>query len=358
MSNYIEFKDKIAFHPGYYIEELVEASGLSQKDYAERLNTTPKNLCCLIKGEQSLSGEMAMRLAKMLGTSTLYWLNLQSQYDALCLEFEADKELEREREIFRNIEYKYFVEYFGLENYTRKTDLQIKALREFLQISSLEVLKKSVAASFRSDSTGLTDANIINANAMVQIAVNEAIKTPAPKFDKRKFMSAINYALSLTQEHDSFLPLIRERFNAAGVVLVVLPNLPGSRINGATKRVGENVLLMVNDRRMYSDIFWFSLFHEIGHIVNGDYGISLEDSEDDADEYARNMLIPNEAYKEFILNGNYSISAIKEFSEKINRDPSIVVGRLLNDKLIDYQKDFDLLKHFRKKYKVQMISVV
>ena len=39
MSNYIEYNDKIAFHPGYYIKEIIEESGLSQKDFAKRLDT-------------------------------------------------------------------------------------------------------------------------------------------------------------------------------------------------------------------------------------------------------------------------------------------------------------------------------
>ena len=55
MSNYIEYDDKIAFHPGYYIKEIVEESGLTQEDFAKRLDTTPKNLSLLIRGEQNLS---------------------------------------------------------------------------------------------------------------------------------------------------------------------------------------------------------------------------------------------------------------------------------------------------------------
>ena len=68
MSNYIEYNDKIAFHPGYYIKEIIEESGLSQKDFAKRLDTTPKNLSILVRGEQSLSIDIAMKLSRMLGT--------------------------------------------------------------------------------------------------------------------------------------------------------------------------------------------------------------------------------------------------------------------------------------------------
>ena len=87
MSNYIEHNDRVAFHPGYYIREIIEESGLTQEDFAKRLNTTPKNLSILIRGEQSLSIEVATKLSRMLGTSIAYWLNLQQAYDTLVTEF-------------------------------------------------------------------------------------------------------------------------------------------------------------------------------------------------------------------------------------------------------------------------------
>ncbi len=81
MSNYIEYNETFAFHPGYYIQEIVEESGLTQEDFAKRLDTTPKNLSLLIRGEQSLSNDIAMKLSRMLGASVQYWLNLQSAYN-------------------------------------------------------------------------------------------------------------------------------------------------------------------------------------------------------------------------------------------------------------------------------------
>ena len=89
MSNYIEFDDKIAFHPGYYIKEMVEESDLTQAEFAKRLDITPKDLSLLIRGEQNLSIDIAMKLSRMTGTSVSYWLNLQNGYDALMAEFKA-----------------------------------------------------------------------------------------------------------------------------------------------------------------------------------------------------------------------------------------------------------------------------
>ena len=65
MNNYIEYNDRVAFHPGYYIKEIVEQSGLTQKDFAKRLDTTPKNLSLLIRGEQNLSIDIAMKLSRI-----------------------------------------------------------------------------------------------------------------------------------------------------------------------------------------------------------------------------------------------------------------------------------------------------
>ncbi len=356
MSNYIEYNNKIAFHPGYYIKEIIDDSGLSQKDFAARLDTTAKNLSILVRGEQSLSIDIAMKLARMLGTSIEYWLNLQKSYDALIAEFESEKELEYERRIFAYFDYIYFRENFGLPDLPRKTNEQIKNLREFLNVASLSVFTKpSMAVSFRSVAGNMKEANTTKANAMVQIAINKALEIDAPKYDKKKFEVAVDYALTLTTDHNNFYPLLKEAFIQAGVIFVILPNLPGSKINGATKRVGQNIMLMVNDRRLYSDTFWFTLFHEIGHIINGDYGITFENEhdgqEDEADKYAEDKLIPPDAYKIFLEKEQFSEEAIKKFAHSIQRDPGIVLGRLQNDQKVDFT-DVNLSKALRHKYKV------
>lgn len=87
MSNYIEHNDRIAFHPGYYIKEIVEESGLTQEDFAKRLNIAPKKLNSLIQGEQSLSIDTATKLSRMLGTTVVCWVNLQKTYDTKMAEF-------------------------------------------------------------------------------------------------------------------------------------------------------------------------------------------------------------------------------------------------------------------------------
>ena len=359
MSNFIEYKDTVAFHPGYYIKELVEESGLTQEDFAKRLDTTPKNLSVLISGNQSLSIDIAMKLSRMVGTSVDYWLNLQKNYDSLVAEFKSEEELEREKKVLKMTDYRYFVENFNLPDLPRKTDQQVEQVRAFVGVSTLTVFEEpDLAASFRSHSENLSPSNIVNANIMVQIAINKALKVTGAKYNKHKFQEAVEYVLTLTSNHSDFLPLVKKAFIEAGVILVVLPNLKNSGINGATKKVGDKVMLMVNDRNKYADTFWFSLFHEIGHIVNGDYGISFcdrkGDEEDAADVYAMNKLIPAEAYERFKKQGVISERSIREFADEIGRDPGIVFGRLQHDRIIPYA-DTALSEALRHRYRVKLV---
>lgn len=354
MSNYIEYNDKIAFHPGYYLKELVDESGLTQEDFAKRLGTTPKNLSILIRGEQCLSIDIATKLSRMLGTTIAYWLNLQQAYDEKLAEIQSDEELKREREVFKLIDYRYFRDHFKLPDLPRRVDEQIKCVREFLSVSSLTVLKEeNLAVNFRSCSENLSISNTVNANAMVQIGINQTIKMEIPKYNKKKFEKAVSFALTQTGNHSGFLPVIKEAFGEAGVALIALPNLNNSGINGATKRVDGKIMLMVNDRRHYADTFWFTLFHEIGHILNGDLGVTFHDeAEDEADRYAQMKLIPQERYEEFIHQHEYFDELdICEFARDINRDPGIVLGRLLRDKLVS-ETDMRLKNRLRHSYNV------
>lgn len=87
MSNYIEYNDKIAFHPGYYIKEIIDESGMTQEYFAKCLGATPDDLSKLVSGDHRLSIDMATRLSRMLGTTITYWLGLQQGYDEMLAEF-------------------------------------------------------------------------------------------------------------------------------------------------------------------------------------------------------------------------------------------------------------------------------
>ena len=111
----------------------------------------------------------------------------------------------------------------------------------------------------------------------------------------------------------------------------------------------NKIVMGLTVRGKYADRFWFSLFHEIGHIVLGHIGqrdgTSLKD-EEDANVFARDILIDKSSFDLFAKHRDFTKSAIIDFSESIGIDPGIVVGRLQKEGLIDYSWHKDLMTKY------------
>lgn len=287
MNNYIEYNNKMAFHPGYYIQELVEDSGLTQEDFAKRLDTTPKNLSLLIRGEQNLSIDIAVKLARLFNNSIEFWLNLQATYDAALAEIKSSEELEKERQIFKFINYKYFVKYFDLPQNSKNIDLQIKTLRNFLQLSTLLLLtKKDLISKFRDSTDNLPLNQVIMANAMLQVGINQALQIEAVIFNKTKFKKSINFVdilyadnklnfNLLKKEYADYYDNIDDTLLNSGVILTKIPAMPGTNFRSATKKLGSNIMLLINDTNTKSANTLDTIFAEMTNIATGNYGITL-----------------------------------------------------------------------------------
>lgn len=92
----IEYKDLIAFHPGCYIAEIIEDYNVSQKEFADRMGTTPKTVSKLVNGEINLSEDLAEKLSRMTGISYKLWRGLQVEYEIKKREIEEMQESNRE----------------------------------------------------------------------------------------------------------------------------------------------------------------------------------------------------------------------------------------------------------------------
>ena len=95
--NTLEYKEIAAFHPGYYIADIIDDMGISQDEFAARMGTTGKTLSKLMNGQISLSNELAQKLAAMLGTGIDVWTNLQSEYDQMKVALERQKPLDKQK---------------------------------------------------------------------------------------------------------------------------------------------------------------------------------------------------------------------------------------------------------------------
>ena len=82
----VENINLIAFHPGQYVAELIEDYNMTQNEFAEKLEVSPKTISKLVDGEESISNDLAQKLEKFTNISMKTWLNLQTSYDTKVAE--------------------------------------------------------------------------------------------------------------------------------------------------------------------------------------------------------------------------------------------------------------------------------
>lgn len=79
-------------HPGEIVrEDLIDALGFTVTQAAKRLGVSRTALSRLLNGHAGISPEMALRLAKLFGTSVDMWINIQAHYDIWKINQQYDK---------------------------------------------------------------------------------------------------------------------------------------------------------------------------------------------------------------------------------------------------------------------------
>lgn len=362
MSNYEEYNGIHAFHPGYYISEIAEELGITQTELSLRLGVSAKTISQLVNGKSRITDEIALKLSAMTGTSIVLWTGLQSEYDKKIQEIAQEHSLEDQHETEKGLCYKFFVKVAGLPP-TRNWRERIMNLCSYLHVSNLNILgEQSLVVNFRRGVRKLNFQNIVNAQAWVQIAVNIAREDDVGKVKLDVLEMNLQNIREMTLKSPSeFLPELRKIFKESGISFVLLPYLANSCINGAVKWLDKkHVVIAINDRRCYADTFWFSLFHEIKHILQQklkrvflSYERSIEyisddEAEKEADKFSQDTLIPMEKYLQFVNKSNLGAKDIREFASLIGIHAGILVGRLQHDGYIKRHEYNEL----REKYKI------
>lgn len=144
---------------------------------------------------------------------------------------------------------------------------------------------------------------------------------------------------------EEFCPKLIELLANCGIAIIFLPHIGGSFLHGATFLDGNKIVVGLTVRGKDADKFWFSLFHELAHIIYGHISSKNGTTDEDeayADEYAKNTLISELQYRKFVAKGDFSKLSLTIFAKQIGIDVGIVVGRLQKEGYIQYNWHNDL----------------
>ena len=349
----------LIIHPGETIADVLEDRGITQIELSSRTGVSPAYVSNVIAGKKGISANFAMGLEYALGVPKSFWLNLQANYESELLEINEEQTITNEERRARE-DLKDIVKYLrqrGMMPIGEKKDDSILSLRKVLQISNIANLKEMIpVGAFRMAANTNVNQNVLGAwIRLCQLAGND--KTISTKFDKKYTNDLINEIKSIMCQKDANIQRdLKDVMVKYGIDFSVARNFRGAPVQGYISQKSDGIYQMVlTIRGAFADIFWFSLFHEIGHIVNGDIGKNLKflddgsdyDKELAADLFASNMLLSPESYKMFIQREDFSIEAILKYAKSQNVMPYIVIGRLQKEKYLDYR----IFSNYKLRYK-------
>lgn len=328
-------------HPGLSLEEAIEYKGMSQKEFAHRTGLTPKTINEIIKGKNPITPENSLRFERVLNIVASFWNNLQKNYDEDCARKKAHDALIHQETLLQKYSCYNELAKLGYVRKTRDLKERIMSLLSFFRVNSLDFVYNLQNVSFRMSEGHFLKECLI---AWLQCGDIEAEKITVNEFNASGLKEAISEIRALTFVPEGFSVTLQRICAQYGVAVVYTPYFKNTKVNGATRWINNKPVIQLNTRGAFSDIFWFTFFHELGHILlHGKKESFLEfdnkeitNEEQEADIFASEYLIPNSYIKDFINNNNFSHRAIIKFSNIVEIDPGIIVGRLARMKHITW----------------------
>lgn len=341
----IRSKNIIAIPPGATIKEQLIDREMSQKEFASRMGMSEKHISKLINGDVALTDDVAIRLEMVLGLSARFWTNLESIYREKIKKAQLENEMEDDIKFVKKIPYKEMAKQ-GWVPETTNIHERVYNIRKHFEVFSLGKLDESLLPGIACRRQAITEKSDYALLVWAQRAKIEARSIDTNPINLEKLSNSVSTVRKMTTKTpEEFCPELVNLLAECGIALVFLPHIGGSFLHGASFYDHKKIVIGLTVRGKDADRFWFSLFHELGHILLGhlnDPAAITDDDEKNADTFARDALISYRSFEEFTKAGNFSKKSIVDFAHSVGIDEGIVVGRLQKEGYIKYSWYNDL----------------
>lgn len=352
--------------PGETLLETLETLQMSQAELAERMGRPRKTINEIIRGKTAITPETAIQLEMVLGIPAAFWNKREINYQEAMARLQQQTLLEQWVEWVEKIPYKELMKQKWIPNQTAPTEI-VKALLTFFGVVSPDqwgvIWKNKLNVAFRRSTAYSTDDFAVAAwlrRAELMAQDIECVEYDEGKF--RKVLEAVKLLTAETPRPELYQQRIVEICRNAGVAVVIVPRISGSRVFGASQWLSpRKAMIAISLYFKTDDGFWYTFFHEAAHILfhsKKEVYINLEDAEGyssseletQANQFARDFLVPEDKLAEFVRTRKrtskgepyFDEKHICRFAKQLGITPSIVVGRLQFDKLMQpsYRNEF------------------
>ena len=341
MMNHNQYEPDYVSPPGDTLDELIADLGMTQSELAERIGRPKKTVNEIVKGKAAITPQTAIQLERVLGVPASFWNNRERNYREYLAGMDERRSLREWVDWLDKIPLKAMTKLRWVDHRKDKVE-QLRTTLSFFGVASPErweaLWLHNAQASFRRSPAFESDPWAVS--AWLRKGELEAMAIECEPFSGSRFKEALSSIREMTTKPPQvFIPEITRLCAKNGVAVVFVPELPRTRVSGATRWLAPGkALIQLSLRHKTNDHLWFSFFHEAGHILrhskkevfieSGD----LDDSwEAEANRFASDFLIPPSAYRRLIDMRPWNENQLMRFSQDIGIAPGIVVGRLQHD---------------------------
>jgi HTH-type transcriptional regulator/antitoxin HigA len=360
----LSYQPKEMSPPGDTLAELIDELGITQAELARRMGRPLNPINEMILGTKEITEDTALELERVLGTPAHFWLAREAKYrEFLARQRDANRMPER-MAWFESLPFKQLQAIGKLPSGRLtpefKTTLVDAALR-FFGVASPEGWQDQygkVQAAFRRANPA-KQTNTAAITAWLRLGELEAqtalqsMDLPAYSAEKLVTNMVAMRALS-TRPAVEIGPGLKELCADAGVLLLFVPPFVGTHVSGVARWLGDRPLIQLSLLGKWSDVFWFSFFHEVAHILkHPKRAVFLDDAssgaatsskeEKEANEFAADVLV-TPADRRRLGQIALTPTGVCTFAREINIHAGIVVGCLQHLKLVGYASPLTSLK--------------
>lgn len=347
------YEPTVVYPPGDTLAEVLESGGMTQAELAKRTGLSTKHINQIVNGSVAVTPDTALLLERATGVGARVWSNLEVAFRDHQSRLEEETRLAADVGWLDELPISELIKRGWIDKSSSRV-AQVRSVCRFFGVANRAawdaVWHKPTA--YRRSKAFTSDPGTVA--AWLRIGEIQAATIECAPFNRHNLTASVDELRHLTRETDpkTWLPALTSLCAGAGIAVVLEPEIKGARINGAARWLTpERALIQLSLRHRWNDIFWFTLFHEIGHLLLhskkdtfiNDLG-SHSGVEQEADAFASQVLIPRRFEPELVALK--TSDDVEQFAERLDIAPGLVVGRLQHDGHWPYNRGNDLKQRF------------